>query len=592
MPFRKISLRGFKNHVDTSVELSNEKTILSGQNGQGKTSIIEAFIWALTGKDFMGAGDPKSYINHGSDRADVMLEHDNFTVIRGISRKSSQTIKFKKKSDKEPVTISQTDLENLLHINFDILSSVSNVGYFMTLDPKDRRDLLRKIVKTKSIKEIVSEIISHPAPDIAKVSYLDVKKDLAVITPMRLKLEKEVSTLTGALSEQNRVLEAIGVLRDESAMVVERNKLDKTLSVIDSFLRDQAAYDMSKGSFESAMKTFWAADKKVQQIDAEMTILSVQISPPQELLDMYNTTKDSRPMVSLLPMPAKPTFTDLPAESCYTCGQPVTERVKLAFAKRKNDIMGEYEQSCAKVTQENIASQQKLQEWDAKVKSFEKGIAEYQTKEADRKNKFDTLRRERVNLSQVAKPAMLEEPTTSLDVSQRGAIYSQIQDLSAKIQSSLDMKTRKETSERRIKEITEGLEKSKNQWHFYEAIERALKLVPSKELDMIKAELEIPGYELTILSKDDEPYGVEYGKDGTRYNFLSKGEKLKLNCCISKKIASLLKKQDGSQLLSVFFIDDQELLSDKSVFDKENMPGQRIITKVDGKGFAVVHLDS
>lgn len=590
MPFRKISLRGFKNHVETDVEFSNGKTVISGQNGKGKTSVIEAFIWAMSGKDFMGAGDPKAYINHGSERADVLLEHDNFSIVRSITRKSSQSVKFKKKSDKDYTSISQTDLENLLKVNFDIISSIANVGHFMSLDPKERRDLLRKIVKTRSIKEIVSDLLGRQAPEIAKVSYLDVKKDLAVVTPIRVKLEKEISTLEGALAEQKRVLEAIGVLRDESAMVVERNALNKQLNIIDEYLRDKAAYDMSKGSFDTSMKAFWAAEKKIQQIDAEMSLLSVPIGPPDELLLMLQEAKDGRPEISLLPMPAKPTFTDLPESACYTCGQPITEKAKISFNKRKNEMMGEYEQKCAETTQANIAGQKRLSDWALQVEVIEHQVASYEEKEKERKRKFDSLRVERGILAKTQRPVEIQEPTTSLDVSERSAIFSKLQDLSAKIQSSVDMKTRRELSERRISELSGGLEKSRVQLQMYDSLEKALKAVPGKELDMIKAQLEIPGYDLIILSKDDEPYGIEYGKDGTRYNFLSKGEKLRLNCHISKKIASLLTRPDGSPLLSIFFVDDQELLSDKSVFDE--MPGQRIITKVDGEGFRVVHLDS
>jgi len=104
---------------------------------------------------------------------------------------------------------------------------------------------------------------------------------------------------------------------------------------------------------------------------------------------------------------------------------------------------------------------------------------------------------------------------------------------------------------------------------------------------MIKDSIEINGYDLDILTEDDEPYGIEFSKNGTSYNFLSKGERLKLNCCISMKMNELLKKPGtDTPLIPLFFIDDVELLSDRSVFD--TMVGQKIITKVDQAGFQVI----
>jgi hypothetical protein len=432
-------------------------------------------------------------------------------------------------------------------------------------------------------------VLGYPAPEITKVSYADIKKDLAVVTPIRLKLEKEIATLRGALHEQKSILETIGVVKDSSVLVVERTKAEKELSAIDSFLSAKSAFDMSKGSFDAAIKHFDRTQEQISKIDSEMEILSTPIEAPREMYDALAALRDGRPEVQTLPMPAKPTFADLPSGTCYTCNQTITEKAVAAFNERRNMMMGEYEQACVKTTQDNIAGQQKIQEWKNKISDIESSIKKYVDRESERKLKFNEMNRQRTELANVRKPNIPVEPTTALDVSRRQELSSLVRDLSAKIQSSIDMENNKNVSRNRVVELEESIKKSQKQYSMHEAVESALKQVPNRELAMIKDQLEIPGYDLVILTKDDEPYGIEYGLRGTKFNFLSKGEKLNLNCRISKKLSSLLVKPNGDPKLSIFFIDDQELLSDKSVFDE--IHGQRIITNVDSNAFKVVTIE-
>ena len=54
---KKLSIRNFKGIRNLEIEFSDRETTISGENGTGKTSVLDAFIWLLFGKDSTGRSD-------------------------------------------------------------------------------------------------------------------------------------------------------------------------------------------------------------------------------------------------------------------------------------------------------------------------------------------------------------------------------------------------------------------------------------------------------------------------------------------------------------------------------------------------------
>ena len=48
MHITKVELKDFKSHADSQFEFSGGTTAITGENGAGKTSIIEAIAWTLS----------------------------------------------------------------------------------------------------------------------------------------------------------------------------------------------------------------------------------------------------------------------------------------------------------------------------------------------------------------------------------------------------------------------------------------------------------------------------------------------------------------------------------------------------------------
>ena len=89
MRLKRIVLSGFRAFAtSTTVDLDADCVILSGANGQGKTSLLDGVFWALTGRlDRLGGADEKLvslYSETGGASVSLTLstDHGDLTVLR------------------------------------------------------------------------------------------------------------------------------------------------------------------------------------------------------------------------------------------------------------------------------------------------------------------------------------------------------------------------------------------------------------------------------------------------------------------------------------------------------------------------------
>ena len=94
MKLLKLRVQNFRSHSDFMLEIGDRSTLISGKNGSGKTSLIEAIYILLQGTSFRSS-DKEILKNDGSDwfRADLKM-------VSGEMR----TIKFESKSGKHKKT--------------------------------------------------------------------------------------------------------------------------------------------------------------------------------------------------------------------------------------------------------------------------------------------------------------------------------------------------------------------------------------------------------------------------------------------------------------------------------------------------------
>lgn len=70
---KKCSIRGFRNINEAEIAFSDGVNILVGDNGEGKTNVVEAIYLSSIGRSFRGA-DEEEMINFGSDCAEISVD--------------------------------------------------------------------------------------------------------------------------------------------------------------------------------------------------------------------------------------------------------------------------------------------------------------------------------------------------------------------------------------------------------------------------------------------------------------------------------------------------------------------------------------
>lgn len=244
MILKKLSIQNFKGCKDRTIDFSN-RTAIKGINGSGKTTIADAVMWVLFGKDSSGASSfdirPKDSSNNDIDFLDIKVESVWDVDGRELTFVKTQRQKWVKKRGSENQTFEGN--ENLYEINTipksekefkayiesiipeDVFRFVSNTNAFMAQKAVDRRKALFKLVSDMTDKDVLeSDPIFQPLAD-----------QLAQFTS-----EEILSRDKKALLENKKKLEEIPARIDEVSKSIVEHDYSVTEARLHE-LRDQLA---------------------------------------------------------------------------------------------------------------------------------------------------------------------------------------------------------------------------------------------------------------------------------------------------------------------------------------------------------------
>jgi DNA repair protein SbcC/Rad50 len=165
---KKIKLINFLSHKEPEINFKeNQKLLLDGVSGSGKSSIVEGLIWTLYGK---GRVENRNLVRRGAKSASVILELSNgkecYRIERTCDTNSKHTLSIGKKKGNVFNPIKKTGLrDNQLWIEKEFLKCsyalfINSVAYpqdnienFVKQTAVNRKDMLMEIANTENYEE-------------------------------------------------------------------------------------------------------------------------------------------------------------------------------------------------------------------------------------------------------------------------------------------------------------------------------------------------------------------------------------------------------------------------------------------------------
>lgn len=225
-----LTLRNFKGITDLSLEFNGQPASIYGTNGVGKTTIYDAWLWLLTGKDSKGAADAKikpvdcdgEIIDHAARSAvEATILADGQRIYLGReyferwSKKRGNTEATYDGNTTEfyinGVPKSKTDYEKALEqlVPADKLRILSDLHAFGALPWQKRRDILFELADVGTDLELMSQLPKYePLLEAAAPVGLD---DLrAQLKARRKKLNTRLNDLPVMIGENRKTEQELG----------------------------------------------------------------------------------------------------------------------------------------------------------------------------------------------------------------------------------------------------------------------------------------------------------------------------------------------------------------------------------------------
>lgn len=320
LKIKKMNINNFKGIAALTVDFNKDKTEITGPNGSGKTTIQDAFMWLLFGKDHTGAtqfnvrplgadGTPKHYIEISVeatlevDGKDVMLKR--LSREKWVRRRNQKTEEYDGNEtlyEWNEVPVKKKDFTDKLTalIDEERFQLLTNINAFSRMNWKDQRRQLMDMVGGIEPEEIVNgdEALTPLLQEIQDAEGLDnyAKK----VAKARKQYNERIKEIPARIDEATKMLvegsleEAVAEVKAREEAVKEAENALKAVSCGEKTDHLEAAIDKAKVKLEKR-KSEIAADLSGRQqhiLREKMSLEKMRDKIEGKLLERERATKE------------------------------------------------------------------------------------------------------------------------------------------------------------------------------------------------------------------------------------------------------------------------------------------------------------
>lgn len=271
MKITKVCIKNFKG-IEGEVNLTLPRaSILLAKNGTGKTSVLEAIRFALTGERPLGDA-----VNKNANLCSVSVEleegESSLVIRRTLNRKGVSSCYIN--GEKTTIKNASSAIETFLHLPLDKVKIISSKEVISSLSSADFGSFLLSYVGKKTEKESLIKgvggysVLNTDLPSEVGIPDLDKEEESLIEERKALKreilsLESEISFLPDAPSEKRGdVVEALNKIKEETA----------AYRVYKSAL---LTYEKSKAAIASS-------EERKKTLEKELASLGTSITEPSQ----------------------------------------------------------------------------------------------------------------------------------------------------------------------------------------------------------------------------------------------------------------------------------------------------------------------
>lgn len=329
---KELRVRDFQSIKELTVNFGAKATSIEGTNGLGKSTVLDALLWVITGKNQQNQSDTNfkilpldkenTIVSESKPEVSLVVNIDGedheFTRMVKVSYKKDEegnvlkTIAPKKTTEfvVDEVVMKKSDYENLIKEHFgteEDFKLLTNVNHFLNnLKEKDQRDLLLNYInevtfeqmcnidsKFEELKELASVSLEKAVASNAKVlndtkhRYEDYKSELKGMQASLATISTNDKPQEELIAERDKAKEELKELKHRRNQAIETSGYRTRLEIEIERLEDNIKNFDNK--FKQELKDEELRhDRKVQEEKQNLERLKKR---REKLIDEYNNIK-------------------------------------------------------------------------------------------------------------------------------------------------------------------------------------------------------------------------------------------------------------------------------------------------------------
>ncbi|MFG1390327.1 AAA family ATPase [Acidiplasma aeolicum] len=288
MIIESIHLKNFLSHEDSEINFDPGINIITGKNGAGKTSILDAMKFALF-SDSRNNEKNIEMIKKGKKNAEVTItfriNNDEYEIFRSLGIKGSKNLERLSYAKKNGLLIAETyegvtsEISKILNVSKDVFKNSvfveqGQMDSLISGTPKERKQVFSDIIGLT--------LLSKNADKIGKIIGM-LRSESEQYLSSELKIDTYKENIKNLENENQNIARELEEMKNaELALKEELNGLDKNIKELNGLRENIKFYEKRRADIENSIERIKNDINKLNNQLSESANLSMEIKKIEE----------------------------------------------------------------------------------------------------------------------------------------------------------------------------------------------------------------------------------------------------------------------------------------------------------------------